>query len=579
MKRLAYFLLLVFLFFSCNRPKDITIKILETTDLHGSIFPYNFVDNDSTNHSLAQISSHIKFLRSKPGQIVVLLDNGDILQGSPSVYYYNFIDTQDVHIMARMFNYLNYDAGTVGNHDIEAGHKVYDRLVKEFDFPWLSANTIRNDNGQPYFKPYTIINRGGIKIAVLGLTTPGIPNWLPPVLYKGMHFEDMIKTARKWIKIIKQKEQPDLIIGLFHAGHDYRYGGEDSTTCCNENASVLVARNVPGFDIVLIGHDHDVWSDTIVNIAGDTVFIIDPGSHARFLGQITVKLHWNKKQKKYIKHAIIPQILAVDTMPVDSDFMKKFQKDFDKIKKYVSDTVGVLLQPLDGRKAFFGDSKFVDFIHSVQLKTSGAQISFAAPLSFDAYLDSGAVTVGQLFKLYKYENMLYTMRMKGSEIDKYLEFSVSHWFNTMHSPDDHLLRFKPNSNRLQYKYYNFDNAEGINYTVDLTKPDGQKVTITSLSNGQKFDTAAWYTVAVNSYRGNGGGGLMTRGAGIPHDSLQARIIHSTDRDIRFYIMKTFQQQRFIMPSVDYNWTLQPQDWVKTAAQRDWQILFGHDDHK
>ncbi len=574
MRRTWYILIAALLFlFSCSHPKQVTLTFLETTDLHGSIFPYDFVRGDTVHHSLAQISTYIKEQRKNKAQNVILIDNGDILQGSPVVYYYNYIDTSDTHIMAQVFNFLNYDVAVVGNHDIEAGHKVYDKLRKEFNFPWLSANTVDVKTGKPYFKPYVILKRGGLKIAILGLTTPGIPHWLPPNLYSGMRFEDMIKTARKWVKIIKQKEHPDILIGSFHSGHDYTYENQDSTTCCNDNASVLVAEEVPGFDFIFIGHDHDLWMDTVVNVAGDTVYIIDPASHAKYIGQMKVTLTWNKKLGKYVKH-FEPAVIKVDTIPVDEEFMNKFRPVFEKVKKYVSDTVGYLAEPLDGKQAFFGDSKFVDFIHKVQLNVTGAQISFAAPLSFRAYLDSGAVTVGKLFGLYRFTNMLYEMRMRGSEIHKYLEYSVSHWFNTMHSPDDHLLKFKPGTNRLMYKFYNFDDAEGINYTVDLTKPDGHKVTITGLSNGQPFDSTAWYTVAVNSYRGNGGGGLMTAGAGIPHDSLRARIIKSTDKDVRYYIMQTFEKSKVIVPSVDNNWTLQPKDWVEKAKKRDWDILFG-----
>ncbi len=573
MKRLTYLILLLLFIASCSKPKEVTFKFIETTDLHGSIFPYDFVRDDSTDHSLAQISHYVKQQRKNHSQTVILLDNGDMLQGSPTVYYYNFIDTTDEHIMARIFNYMNYDAATVGNHDIEAGHKVYDRVRNEFDFPWLSANAVSTSNGEPYFQPYVIIKRNGVKIAILGLTTPGIPHWLPPVLYKGMKFEDMVQTARKWIKIIKEQENPDFIVGLFHAGHDYTYGGEDSTQCCNENASVLIAKNVPGFDLIFIGHDHDAWIDTVVNVKGDTVIVIDGASHARYIGQATVKLKWNNDTKTYDKK-IIPQLIPTDTIPVDKQFMETFASDYQKIKKYVSDTIGYLTQSLDGRKAYFGDNKFMDFIHNAQLQISGAQISFAAPLSFRAYLDSGAVTVGEMFRLYRYENMLYTMRLKGSEIDRYLEYSVSHWFNTMHSPEDHLLLFKDGTTRFKYKYYNFDSGEGIIYTVDLTKPDGQKVEITGLTNGQPFDTTAWYTVAINSYRGNGGGGLLTQGAGIPHDSLQARIIKSTDKDIRYYIMQIFRQQHTITPTVNHNWKLLPEDWTQQAAKRDWQLLFG-----
>ena len=576
MKRLLYlFVLSIFLFASCAKHHDTTIKIVETTDLHGAIFPYDFVWDKNTNNSQAQVSYYVNELRKQQGNAVILLDNGDILQGQPVVYYYNFVDTKDKHIVSRVMNYMKYDAATIGNHDIEAGHPVYDRLVKEFDFPWLSANIKNTKTGKPYFKPYTVIRRGDIKIAVLGLTTPGVPNWLPPDMYKNMEFEDMVESAKYWVAHIKKKEKPDILIGLFHSGHDYNYGHQDSSTYKNENATLLVAEKVPGFDVIFCGHDHDKYMAWVKNTDGDSVLIIDPAAHAKYVGIATIEMKWNDDKKKYDK-VINGEIIATDTMPVDSAFMKQFASDFDTVKAYVSDTIGFLTKPLDGSQVFFGDNLFMDFIHNMQLKISGADISFAAPLSFRSYIDSGYVTVSDMFKLYRYENYLYTMRLKGSEIKKYLEFSYDNWVNTMTSPADHLLLFKEGSNRLKNKYYNFDSGEGIIYTVDVTKPDGQKVNIISMTDGSEFDTAKYYTVAINSYRGNGGGGLLTLGAGIPKDSLQSRIIKSTDKDLRYNIMEIFKQEKIIAPEVNNNWKFIPDNMVKPAAERDYNLLYGGD---
>ncbi len=576
MKRIFILLLTSLLLLSACHKKheNYVINILETSDVHGQIFPYNFVYNDTADHSLAQVYTYVKKVRSRAPEITILLDNGDIIQGDPTVYYYNFIDTTGKHIVARVFNFMGYDAATVGNHDIEAGHAVYDRLRNEFDFPWLSANAVRTDNGQPYFKPYTILKRGDLKIAVLGLTTPGIPNWLPENLYKGMVFKDMVKTARYWVNYIKENEHPDVLIGLFHAGHDWTYGGEDSSQCCNENASLLVAKNVPGFDVVLIGHDHDKFQTYVVNNAGDSVLVLDPASKARYISHAVITLTWDKNKKQYVKH-ITGKLVATDTIKPNEDFMKEFWNDYLTIKRYVRDTVGFLADTLDSRQAYFGDNAFLDLIHKVQLQISGADISFAAPLKFSAQIPAGAVTVGQMFNLYKYENMLYTMRLKGSEIKNYLEYSYSLWLDNNPQQDGHLLAFSEDGHRLKNRYYNFDNAEGINYTVDITKPVGDRITITGFTNGQPFDTAAYYTVAINSYRGNGGGGHLTRGAHIPHDSLPARVLKATDKDLRYYIMQYLENQKVYKPTTNNNWKFVPEKLATQLEQKDYQLLFGN----
>jgi 2',3'-cyclic-nucleotide 2'-phosphodiesterase/3'-nucleotidase len=230
--------------------KSVTLTFIETSDIHGAIYPYDFVNAKPLATSLAQVASLIAEERAANPNLV-LLDSGDSLQGQPTVYYYNFEKTQAPHIWSQAMNYLQYDASPVGNHDIEAGHAVYDKLYKEIKAPVLCANAVKPD-GQPYFTPYAIIEKAGLKIAVLGLTSPKIPDWLPPQFWTGMEFEDMVESAKKWVPIIVEKEKPDVLVGLFHAGVDYSYGGVTADTKYNENASQLVAQRVPGFDLIFV---------------------------------------------------------------------------------------------------------------------------------------------------------------------------------------------------------------------------------------------------------------------------------------------------------------------------------------
>ena len=176
------------------------------------------------------------------------------------------------------------------------------------------------------------------------------------------------------------------------------------------------------------------------------------------------------------------------------------------------------------------------------MELTGADVSFAAPLSFDAKIDKGDITISDMFSLYKYENMLYTMNLTGAEIKGFLEESYAMWTNRMKSPDDHVLllkeRKKGQENYVSFVNFsfNFDSAAGIIYTVDVTKPKGEKITILKMADGKPFDENKTYKVALNSYRGNGGGELLTKGAGIPQDELKSRIIHSTDKDLRYYML-------------------------------------------
>ena len=566
---------------SCSVKGKKSIVILETTDLHGVILPYDFIEKENLNASLANSATYFKHLRSS-NVPVVLLDNGDNLQGQPEMYYYNFIDTLSPHFSAEVMNYLGYDAGTVGNHDIEAGHTVYDRLIKEYDFPLLAANAINVKTGNPYFKPYVIIDKKGIRVAVFGLVTPSIPNWLPPELYSGIEFKDMEETAKQWMPVIL-REKPDLIVGLFHSGWDKDGYENGPNSLFNENGSVEVAYNVPGFDIIFNGHDHKPANEKFLNAAGDTVLILNGGSKSQNLAQADViftSKKLNGKRHKFLSG----KILNVSDFGPDSEFMTKFALQNQTIHDYVEKVIGESKATLSSRESYFGSSAFIDMIQLIQLEITGADVSFAAPLSFDVKIPVGPVTVGDMFKLYRYENMLYTMTMTGEEIKEYLEFSYGAWLNTMKGPGDLLLKLRTGKDGkplltdgkawLKNLPYNFDSAAGIDYTVDVSKPEGERIIISSFSDGRPFEKNLNYKVAVNSYRGNGGGGHFTEGAGINKDQLRSRLISSTERDLRYYILKSIEEKKIIDPKPLNNWRIIPQEWVRQASSREYLLLFG-----
>jgi len=577
----AFWLLFLLLLVSCSGSVKKSISILETTDVHGVILPYDFIEKTKSDASLAAVFTYIKQVRMSK-DITILLDNGDNLQGQPEVYYYNFIDTVSPHFGAEVMNYMQYDAGTVGNHDVEAGHAVYDRLVKEYNFPLLAANAVNARTGKPYFKPYCILEKKGIRIAVFGLVTPAIPDWLPQELYSGIEFRDMVETARLWMPVILN-EKPDLVVGLFHSGWDKEREGGQNYDPLNENGSAAVAYNVPGFDIIFNGHDHRLANEKFVNSAGDTVLILDGGSRSEKIAQADI-IFSSRKVKGKKQKVISGQLINVADYKPDQEFIAKFNPQHKIIDEYVNRVIGNSSVTITSRDAYFGPSAFVDMIHSIQLEITGADISFAAPLSFDVRIPEGAITVGDMFKLYRFENFLYTMSLSGEEIQKYLEFSYSEWFNTMHGPGDVLLKFrlgkdgKPVVNNgkvwLRNQPYNFDSAAGINYTVDVSKPEGSRISISGFSDGRPFEKNKMYKVAVNSYRGNGGGGHFTEGAGIPKSELRSRVISSTDRDLRYYILRSIEAKKIVNPEPLKNWKVIPEKWVETVIPSEYTMLFG-----
>jgi 2',3'-cyclic-nucleotide 2'-phosphodiesterase/3'-nucleotidase len=548
---------------------EVTLKLIETSDVHGCYFPYDFIRNKPMKGSLARVSSYVKEQREKY-ENVILMDNGDILQGQPVAYYYNYMDTISEHVCAAMLNYMKYDVGTMGNHDVETGHAVYDRWVRQCSFPVLGANIVDNKTGKPYLPPYQVIEKEGVKIAILGMITPAIPSWLPEQLWSGLHFEDMEDCARKWVKIIREKENPDVLVGLFHAGPE---GNKLDNVV--ENGSGNVAKSVPGFDVVFMGHDHTRRYEKVVNVEGDSVLLIDPANMSKVVSEVTFTI--KKQDGKVVFKQVEGKLVNMDGYTPDADFLNIFSGAYETTMDFVSRNIGRIEHTISSKEAFFGPSAFVDLIHQLQLDITGADISFCAPLSAYTEIKKGDICVSDMFNLYKYENLLYTMKLTGKEIKDFLEMSYALWTNQMQSPDDHLMLLNEEDNgfgRFKNPSFNFDSAAGIIYTVDVTKPQGEKIRIERMANGEPFDLNKTYRVAVNSYRGNGGGDLLTKGAGIPKTELAKRVVYSTDKDLRYYLMKRIEEVKVLDPKPLNQWKFIPEEWTVPASKRDYDILFG-----
>lgn len=553
-----------------------TIKLhwLHTSDLHSSLFGYDYLTRRATTGGLASIYSYVHDARRLYGDNVILTDGGDLLQGQPLAYYYNYVDTTSTHLVAACMNELRYDAAAIGNHDIEAGHDVYDRFMRDCQFPFLGANIIDVNTGKPYLKPYEIIYRDGVKIAILGMLTPGIPNWLPANLWSGLRFEDMVESSRRWMSILQQEEHPDVVVGLFHSGWE----GGIITPESVENASRLVAEQVAGFDLILYGHDHRALVSRVRNEKGGEVVCIGPSSQGMRIGEAEIVLTIddgkvvNKKitgKTTNMYGAQMPNALAFEALFVDQR---------REVEEWIGRTIGTLSDDLMERDAYFGPCYFIDVLHEMQLELTGADISFAAPISFDSKIPAGTLRVSDMFTLYKYENFLYTMRMTGREVKGFLEMSYGLWTNQMSSASDHALLLDHNLDNGRHKglknlSYNMEAAAGISYDVDLTKPIGERIIIHSMADGTPFEVDKEYCVAMNSYRGNGGGELMTRGAGIPHDSLASRILWSSDKDLRYYLIQRVVEKNGIRPRIISNWQFVPKAWTIDALKRDRKIIF------
>lgn len=561
--------------------REIKIHIAVTTDVHARLFPYDFINDRPEQASLAHVNYLLEGVRARQSGSFILLDNGDLLQGTPAAYYANFVQDSKLNLFSRVMNLMKYDAATIGNHDIEAGPAVYNRLKEEFKFPYLGANVLDQQTGLPYFEPYTIIRKQGIRVAVLGLTTPSIPNWLPPHLWEGLEFQDMTEAARHWVAHIRNHENPDVIVGLFHSGMGPLHPPADAHPL--EHAAAYIARNVPGIDVIFTGHDHRERIESITNLEGDDVLIIGGGHFAENIA--VAELVFDRIDRRTFR--LIDkkgELVSTRNIAPSQSFFRSFEKDMTEIIAFSNEQVVSLTKNMDSRDMLFGSSEIVDLVHHVQLELTGADISFTAPLIFNQTLRAGKLLVRDFFRLYEYENYLYTMELTGKEVLDYLEYSYSLWLNAQQGENDPLLRLRTDNAgrlmldnqprfRLQHPFYSFDSAAGILYTVDTAKPIGDRVVVSSMEDGSAFDHDRVYKVAINSYRGSGGGGHLTEGAGIRHADLGKRIISTTDKDLRSMMIDYFREKETIDPERRANWKIIPDNRLEERKEKDLDLLF------
>jgi len=513
------------------------VTICATTDVHGAYFDSAYVDNLANKTSLAHVASYLKELRGS-GVDPVLIDVGDNLQGDNAAYYSNYVVTDEAHIYPRIVDFLGYDAIVVGNHDIEAGHDVYDRVRRELKVPYLAANAAadRDENGvadmdenpnnklisDSYFAPYCVVEREGVKVAIIGMTNGNIKSWLSVSHWHGMDFQIIHEIAQNVVDQVIAKEKPHLIVLAVHSGM-----GTDLPD--RENEALYLAANLTGVDLVLSGHDHRPVAREVENPSG-AVVLINAGTKAAVVGQADYTL--TVKNGKIISKQVDYKLVPMERYPADSAYVATFRGDYEAVKAFATRPIGSLAENIFLADALDGPSTYINLVQTVQLAASGADISFAAPLTNSGVVPKGVIEFQDLVSIYKFENQLYVVEMTGQQVKDYLEYSYDNWVNHV-GPS-----------------YNWDSADGIRYEVSKSAPKGERVKILSMNDGTPFDPGKTYKVAMTSYRASGGGDLLRDGAGIDPASL---VVLDKMKDIRSLVGDYIASQDEIVPAVATNW--------------------------
>lgn len=527
-------LIFILLAASLAFPAEVNLRILATTDLHGHIFPHDYFTSQPAHRGLAKIATLIARQRAENPN-TLLVDCGDTIQGSPLEATYQNTTIKSPNsppdpMMAAM-NALGYDAMALGNHEFNYGLKNLENARQHAKFPWLSANTqvIHGSAPRP-FLPYIVKTVAGVKVAIIGITTPSIPNWETPANYKGYRFLPGEEAAKTAVAELKSLHNPDVVLAIAHSGldRDLKTGKIFENAVPGENMAFHLAANVPGIDAVIFGHTHRSLAGESVG----TVALLQPLNWGGSLGQLDITLtgqpgHWQITSKTT---KLLP---VTKDVPADPKILALAQPYHDAAEEELSTPVAESPVDMDSSNARFTDTAIIDAIQQVQLHYAKAQVSFAAAFSTNVKIKKGPLTVRELAALYIYDNELYAIEGNGKMVKDALENAARYFL-----PDG-----KPNPAVIGF---NYDMAQGVSYEIDPTQPEGSRIVNLKFNNKPILPNQK-LTIAVNNYRYAGSAGYTM--------FKDAKILYQSHRPIRDLMVEYYTAKKQLPPAPDHNWRL------------------------
>lgn len=553
---------------------DLTLTMLATTDLHGRVQNWDYFADRAYSErggfetGLAKVATVVDSVRAERGEeSVLVVDNGDFLQGTPLTYYYAkqepVTETRVEHPMAAAYDAIGYDAQVVGNHEFNYGLDLLRAYEKDVDHPVLGANVLRDGTPRPYLKPYTIETmrvpgHRPVKVGILGLTTPGSAIWDKGNVEGRVTFQDMVEAAEKWVPVVDRKA--DVVVVLSHAGvgGTSSYGPEVPT----ENPSDVIARTVPGIDAMVVGHTHrNAPSQVVTNeVTGEEVLLTQPYRWGATVSQVDIDL----EQVRGRWDVVGTSATALSTTGVaeSREVLDATAEAHATTVAYVNQVVARSAQELSAVTSRYEDTAILDFIQDVQTDTVAAALegtdradlpvlSIAAPFSREAVFPAGDVTIRDIAGLYIYDNTLEAVELTGAQLEEYLEFSAR-YFQQVPATGDVDVETITNAPTAEAPTgtpdYNFDILSGVGYGIDVAQPVGSRI-VDLTYEGQPVADDARFVVAVNNYRRSGGGGF-------PHIAT-APVVYDEQLEIRQLLIERAQAVGVIDPAqfAVENWQL------------------------
>jgi 2',3'-cyclic-nucleotide 2'-phosphodiesterase/3'-nucleotidase len=546
-----------------GRPqKRYSFTVLGTTDLHGNVFNWDyftdkeFDDKAHNDVGLAKISTLVNQIREEKGRRnTLLIDAGDTIQGTQLSYYYAKVDPitaerGPVHPMAQAMNAIGYDAAALGNHEFNYGIPVLRKFEEQCDFPLLGANALDAKTLRPAFPPYSMHrlrtpHGRDVRVAVLGLTNPGIAIWDKQNVSGKMVFPGLEEQAAKWVPKLRSMGA-DVVVVSAHSGSSGTSSYGDQLPYV-ENAAGLVAEQVPGIDAILVGHAHTEIPEYFVTNkeTGQQVVLSEPLKWGQRLTLFDFDLVWQKG--RWVVERVGAKVLNSNTVAEDPEITGLLGDEHKKVVAYVNQVIGTSTAAMSTAAAPWKDEPIIDLINHVQAETVKAALaggeyaalpvlSQASCFSRTAAIPAGEVTIKDAAGLYPFENTLEARLMTGAQLKEYLEFSARYYVQT---PAGAPVDTSKLTNANGTPDYNYDAVSGLTYEVDIAKPAGSRIVKLSFE-GAPVDPAARFVLAVNNYRASGGGNF-------PHIAA-AQQLWANSEEIRNTIIAWVQAKGSVDPA-------------------------------
>ena len=526
--------------------------VMGTTDVHGQLVPWDYEREESLDHGLARLAPLVDSIRAaNPGR-TLLIDSGDVLQGNPLTAVHTPLPEGETHPVILAMNHLGYDAAALGNHEFNFGLDHLRRSLEAADFPFLSANIVHADSGEPAWPTHTLVERQlngrALRVGITAVVPPGVAIWDRDHVEGQLRFPDMVERLGEVVPAMRDGGA-DLVVVAAHASFSGTSYDTVTTGLGAESRMAEAAWQVEGMDAAFLGHSHRQVADSVIN----GVLFSQAGSHGRALAVATFRLAPEDEGEGWRVVERRSELLHPTEDHLDEAMMEILAPAHERAVLEMGRVVGRAAEEWSAGEARVRATPLMDWVNRVQQEVTGADLSAAAAFSLTAGFPEGDITVARMARFYPYDNnLLRAVRITGAELRAYLEHSARYFLPCPDAQCERLVN-------PEWPGFNFDMVRGVEYTLDLTRPWGERV-VRLERDGHPVADDHVFTMALNNYRQSGGGAFPA--------VADAEVVYEGSESVRDILIRALEAEGDLVRPADFteNWVIVPEALAEQALR-------------